>query len=261
MDAFIDHFAEHRDAFVLIGGAACDLWFAEQHLPFRATKDLDLVLILENASDDFASCFWSFIREGDYEEKVRNEDAPPALYRFSKPRRHDYPFMLELFCREVSGLNPGPQQHILPVRFRDAESLSAILLHDSYYRFLLDHCRPSRGILSADGAALIPLKARAWLDLMDRKTRGEQVKGDDIKKHRNDVFRLALTLPANPGVLLSGELAADLSAFLNGNSSDNADWNAIQQSIRPTAGGTVSPETLLDAIRRYYQLGDESVRQ
>lgn len=254
MDTFIDRFAEHRDAFVMIGGAACDLWFAEQHLPFRATKDLDLVLILENTTPDFVSCFWSFIRDGDYEEKVRNKDAPPVLYRFSKPRRSDYPFMLELFCRKVSGFNSAPDQHIVPVRLKDAQSLSAILLHDSYYNFLLDHCRLSRGILAADGAALIPLKARAWLDLTDRRAHGEDIKGDDIKKHRNDVFRLALTLPANSELALGGELAADLAAFIDRHLPENADWTAIQQSIRPTAGGTIPPETLLDAIRNYYQL-------
>ncbi len=256
LDTFIGYFAEHRDAFVLIGGAACDLWFTEQNVPFRATKDLDVVLILENVNPAFVSQFWSFIRDGGYEEKVRHEGAPPALYRFAKPSRDDFPVMVELFCREIPQLDLGPDQHIIPVRLKDAQSLSAILLHESYYRFLLDHCRESRGILAANGAALIPLKARAWLDLTARQGSGEEIKEDDIKKHRNDVFRLAATLPADPGSILPEELASDVTAFLNRHPADHPDWKAIRQSIRPTVGGVISPKNLISAIRTFYQLTD-----
>jgi len=37
---------------------------------------------------------------------------------------------------------------------------------------------------------LIPYKARAWLDLKARKAAGEKIDANNIKKHRNDVFRL-----------------------------------------------------------------------
>ena len=37
-DLFSERFAEFRDVFILIGGTACDLWFADQNLAFRATK-------------------------------------------------------------------------------------------------------------------------------------------------------------------------------------------------------------------------------
>lgn len=38
-------------------------------------------------------------------------------------------------------------------------------------------------------AAIIPFKARAWLDLTARRADGEEGQGDNIKKHRNDVAR------------------------------------------------------------------------
>lgn len=38
---------------------------------------------------------------------------------------------------------------------------------------------------------LIPFKAKAYLDLKDRKLNGEHVDSKDIRKHKNDVFRLA----------------------------------------------------------------------
>ena len=41
-----------------------------------------------------------------------------------------------------------------------------------------------------DAAYLIPFKAKAWMDLTDRKAAGEHVDSKNIKKHKNDVFRL-----------------------------------------------------------------------
>lgn len=254
LDLFSERFADYRDTFILIGGAACDLWFADQDLEFRATKDLDIVLILERLTPEFIDQFRGFVEEGGYNEKRRNEDGPPMLYRFAKPRNDKFPFMLELFCREVPELDLGPDQQIVPVRMEDAQSLSAILLHKSYYNFLLAHCRESCGIMAADGIALIPFKACAWMDLARRKAAGEDVKEKDIKKHRNDVFRLAITLPGEPGESLPDELAADVIEFLEQHLSGSDVWDAIQQAIRPTVGGPIAPETLISAIYDYYQL-------
>lgn len=252
---FSERFTDYKDAFILIGGAACDLWFSDLELAFRATRDLDIVLILDRIDAEFMAGFHEFIREGKYDERLRNEDGPPMLYRFAKPSRDDFPFMLELFCREPPDLDLDPNQHIIPVRMEDARSLSAILLHESYYDFLLTHCRESRGIVAADATALIPLKARAWLDLAARKTAGEEVKEDDIKKHRNDIFRLALTLPEDPTHSLPKELAEDVLQFMRSFPPDHKDWTAIQQAIRPTAGGPISPETLIETVQNYYRLG------
>jgi hypothetical protein len=41
---------------------------------------------------------------------------------------------------------------------------------------------------------LVPLKARAWLDLTDRRDAGEKIDSRTIKKHKNDVFRVARIL-------------------------------------------------------------------
>lgn len=254
LDLFSERFADFKDAFILIGGAACDLWFTDQDLAFRATKDLDIVLILEQMNADFVARFHEFVKEGGYNEQQRNEDGPPGLYRFAKPGKDGFPCMLELFCREAPELDLDPEQRIVPVSMEDAKSLSAILLYESYYHFLLAHCRESRGIMAADGIALIPFKARAWLDLTARKADGEDVKEKDIKKHRNDVFRLAITLPGESGDPLPDELASDVNAFLAEHDPESGDWEAIQQAIRPTVGGAIAPETLISAIYDYYQL-------
>jgi formylmethanofuran dehydrogenase subunit E len=60
---FRDHFAGHEDQYILIGGAACELIMDEVGLDFRATKDLDIVLIVEALDPAFSETFWAFIEE------------------------------------------------------------------------------------------------------------------------------------------------------------------------------------------------------
>lgn len=54
MDTFRAHFAGFEDSFVLIGGAACDAWFTRFGGRFRATKDIDMVLVLNSSG----GCRW-----------------------------------------------------------------------------------------------------------------------------------------------------------------------------------------------------------
>lgn len=255
LELFSERFTEYRDAFILIGGAACDLWFSDQSLRFRATKDLDIVLILDRLNPAFIQALEQFVDEGQYENRFRNEDTQANLYRFEKPADASFPYMLEFFSRLPEDMELFPNQHIVPIRMDDAASLSAILLNNAYYHFLLDHCRTSRGIQVADGHALIPLKARAWLDLNDRQQNGEEVKGDDIRKHRNDVFRLAVTLPSEPIASVPAELAEDVRRFLEFFPPQHAEWTSIQQSMRPMIGGTISPEILITAIQKFFRIG------
>ena len=69
-------------------------------------------------------------------------------------------------------------------------SLSAILLDHEYYEFILDNRTVVNDVPIVTADCLIPLKARAWLEMSERKKRGEQIDQRDINKHRNDVFRL-----------------------------------------------------------------------
>ncbi len=60
---FRDFFNEHTDKYVLIGGSACSIVFDEVGEDFRATKDLDVVLIVENISDDFGKSFGNLLKK------------------------------------------------------------------------------------------------------------------------------------------------------------------------------------------------------
>ena len=61
---------------------------------------------------------------------------------------------------------------------------------------------------------ILAFKAKAWLDLTDRKMAGEQVNGKAIKKHRNDVFRLSVLLSPTQKVNVADSIKQDMNNFL-----------------------------------------------
>lgn len=69
LDKFKDYFSKYTDQYVLIGGAACDVIMGDFNSSFRATKDLDLVLIVEALTPEFGRVFWKFIQDGKYRNK------------------------------------------------------------------------------------------------------------------------------------------------------------------------------------------------
>lgn len=101
IDKFRESFVGREDEYVLIGGGACDLLFGEAGQDFRATKDLDLVLLVEALTPEFGRVFWDFVREGGYENRQKSS-GKPQFYRFSKPKDPAFPAMLELFARTAS---------------------------------------------------------------------------------------------------------------------------------------------------------------
>lgn len=70
----------------------------------------------------------------------------------------------------------------------------------------------SIGILDAEH--IIPFKMFAWLDLKRRKASGEHVNEKDLKKHKNDVFRLLQIVPTGAKILSSGLVKENILHFL-----------------------------------------------
>ena len=64
---FSEYFSGHEGNYVLIGGAASHILEEEALLVPRATKDLDIILIVEALTDEFVAKFWSFIKDAGYE--------------------------------------------------------------------------------------------------------------------------------------------------------------------------------------------------
>jgi hypothetical protein len=59
------------------------------------------------------------------------------------------------------------------------------------------------------------LKARAWLDLRERREAGHKIHRGDISKHRKDVFRLYRIIDPAPRADVPPKLQADMRRFLN----------------------------------------------
>jgi len=124
--------------------------------------------------------------------------------------------MIELFCRKPDALIIPERDDLARVLVEQEDvSLSAILLNEAYYEALKENKYTIDGITIIDEKILIPFKARAFIDLSERRKRGEKVKGDDIKKHRNDVFRLAQLLPTDALLEVSEPIKKDLVSFLD----------------------------------------------
>jgi hypothetical protein len=255
LDRFRAHFAEHRKAFVLIGGVACHEWLSTRGLQFRATKDMDVVLVIEAVDRAFVKRFWEFVEAGKYQFREK-ASGDRELYRFTKPEYASYPVMLEIFSRKPQGIRLDEGQQVVPVKFDEGStSLSAILLDDGYYQLILAQHNEEQNLPFANPAALIPLKAKAWLDLSARALKGEKVDKDDIAKHRGDVFRIAGTLPGEPGPILPAPIQQDLKSFLAAFPVENEEWTAIINSLKTTFGNTkIKPADLIVAIRTYFRL-------
>jgi hypothetical protein len=213
LDRFRKHFADFADQYVLIGGTATFLVLDEAGLDARMTRDLDIVLCVEALDSVFVKAFWTFVQAGGYQNRQRST-GKKVFYRFDKPADLSYPARLELFSRNLADLLLKDGSHLTPIPMaEDVSSLSAILLDSDYYEFLHARKRNIEGVPVVGEECLIPLKARAWLDLTARKKAGEHIDSRDIKKHRNDIFRLYQLLRPDLHIEIPESIKADIGQF------------------------------------------------
>jgi hypothetical protein len=216
LELFGEVFKGYTDQYVLIGGAASFLATEELGVSFRPTNDLDIVLCVESLSNAFAEQFWNFIDEGGYANRQLSCGSN-QFYRFDKPKSAEYPKMLELFSRNTGlpGLREGTRA--TPIPFEGAaESLSALLMNDDYYDFIHQYKRQIRGVSAVGAECLIPLKAKAFTDLSERKRQDpSSVASKDVTKHKLDIFRLLSVLDTTVAITVPESIKADLqNAFV-----------------------------------------------
>ncbi len=216
LEIFQKWFAGFENHYVLIGGTAAMITMAEAGVPFRGTKDLDIVLHVEVLTQAFGLKFWEFVQAGGYQRNEGNPQQKPCLYRFQKPLDSDFPHMLELFSRVPDGIDFIPPGHLTPIPVDEqVSSLSAILLDDVYYQFVLSGRHNRHGMPSWVGEdRLIPLKALAWMEMNERVRQGADIKVKEINKHLNDVVQLSALLRPGQMIELPEKLRADLQGFI-----------------------------------------------
>jgi hypothetical protein len=245
LDIFRERFRNFTDCYMLIGGAACEQAMNHVGLVFRATRDLDIVLCIEALDIAFVQAFWQFVCDGDYQIRQK-ADGGRQFYRFQRPADTNYPSMLELFSRSPDGLELPEDGHLTPIpTAEEVSSLSAILMDDHYYHFICSMTTEINGLRIVCAEGLIPLKARAWLDLTERRAAGQAVQSGDITKHKKDVFRLYQVVDPEAMLDIPEAIKTDMAAFIEQMSPEQIDPRAIGIL-------TFDLETMLGGLRELY---------
>ena len=207
----------HEEKYVLIGGGACSILFDDAGGNFRLTKDLDVVVLVDDADPSFGRAIWDFIKEGGYESSKRREGGC-IYYRFDLPKKSPnegiYPGEIELFSRRPDFVLEDEKAHIVPLPFDETvSSLSAIILDDGYYEFIRENAVQIEGVSLLSALHIIPLKMRAHIDNMHLYSEGIRISEKNLSKHRGDVAELADLLAEDDRLLLSGQMRSDAEAF------------------------------------------------
>lgn len=254
LDIFREHFASFNQSYALIGGVACMISFDEAGLSFRATKDLDIVLFVEinDSFKEFAIAFWKFIEQGKYECRQKST-SKKLFYRFHSPSNPVYPEIIELFSRSLPRIFHKKESHLTPLPItEEISSLSAILLNDDYYQFIHDGQQIIDQISLITPLHLIPLKARAYLDLLARRKAGDKIDEKDICKHRNDIIRLHQLL-GSQSIILPKTINQDMKEFLF-KIEDNSSINLKNLGLKNT-----SLDEILSILKNTYGLENMKV--
>jgi len=250
LEKFREYFRNYNGSYVIIGGTACDIAINEAGFTPRATKDIDIILIVEALSPAFMIMFWKFVEGGGYAIKEK-DDKDRRYYRFIKPTNTEYPHQIEIFSKNPDLLDLKEGTYLTPIPVLDGiPSLSAILLDDDYYKYTIGHSTFNEGLRIANPESLICLKAKAFLDLQKRKENGEDIPEKEIRKHKLDIFRLAALLPADGNFILPDSIKVDLQEFADLISGDLPD-NVI---FKEMGLGTIDVEKLFDQMIKNFNL-------
>jgi len=219
LEKFKEHFAGFEDNYVIIGGTACDVTLQNTDMRPRATDDIDMILVIEKMTHKFEKRFWEFIDLGGYTSRQRKRgDKEPVteLFRFIDPQE-GFPIQIELLSRYPEILGEPTGFHLTPIPTgEDTPSLSAILLDEEYYHHTIDSSVIEDGIRIANPLSLLCLKVKAFLNLTEEKKTNPNVHKGDIRKHRDDVFKLlAMRIDPLSPIELSDTMKAELSVFID----------------------------------------------
>lgn len=210
-------FAAFSDSFIVIGGSACRAVLSDGPIQPRRTRDIDMVLVLENMGKDFINAFWKFIKEGGYKFASRKYAEGEVKYVFYSfvGGVEGYPSQIEILSKPVGGIGQPADYHIEYIETdEDYSHLSAIILDPDYYAYLTTHYVIREGIRYASPDSLICLKTLAYMNLSAEKAAGKQVNSDDLKKHRRDVMMAVASLDPTEVFEVSAHIKEVLISFV-----------------------------------------------
>jgi len=248
-----EFFSAYPDHFIIIGGTACDVIIERAGLKPRATKDIDIILVVEVLNSYFVRQFWKFVEDGIYERREKGA-IDRKYYRFINPENKDFPVQIELFSRNPDLMDIKEGTHLTPIPVDDdLTSLSAILLDDDYYKYVIEHSDNIDGLLLARKEALICLKAKAYLDIVERIDKGGKEDKKKLLKHKGDVFRLGVMLAQSDLFSLPEKMKAEIQVFVD-RISENLPGNEIFKEMGLNA---ITARKVLNQIIKSFQLNGE----
>jgi len=226
-----EYFKGYDDQYIIIGGTACEIRLEGQGIPFRATRDIDLIFVIEVMKNEFLNQFWKLINDGRYSEKQYNP-SERKIFRFQNPQADGFPLVLELFTRKPDGIRLPKGFHLTPIPTdEDMSSISAMLLDDDYYNLTISNCSNQDGLMVANELALICLKVKAYLNNKARKEEGHEVRSDDINKHKKDAIKLITAIPGDAVMDVTDKIKNDLKHFVDLIQKEKPDVKAIAKDI------------------------------
>lgn len=227
LDIFAEKLKAYPDNFIIVGGTACSLEMNDAGINFRATNDIDMIVIVEDLSADFGKAFWNFIKEGGYE--FWKSDETTHFFRFLNPKNSSYPKMIELFSRKQDWIPDDMVGKYTKIVVSDEiSSLSAILLDDEYYRFLKEGSEIVNDLPALKPIYLIAFKAKAHVDLTRKHSEGQHINERDLKKHKNDILRLVQLLNPNETIKIADSVKIDMQNFFDLIEKENIDMKALR---------------------------------
>ncbi len=251
IEVFSEHFRGFEENYVVIGGVACEDHLNTQGLDFRVTRDIDLIILVENMDHAFGSQLWDFVAKGGYRKKEK-ERQERQYYRFMDPEDASFPTQLELFSRLPDIFEEQGEMTFTPIPTdEELSSLSAILMDEEYYTFTKEQSDQDGNFRRANGYSLICLKTKAYLNLSEAKARGEDIDSKKIKKHRNDIFRLALTLTEDDLITVRGKIEEDMNVFLDEMTENPPDIKGILKNMGVSG---ILVQDLLAQLRTTFQI-------
>ncbi|MBN7818078.1 hypothetical protein [Algoriphagus pacificus] len=252
LDIFKKYFEQYTKNYVIIGGTACDIIIDEAGFVPRATKDIDIILVVEALNSEFVKQFWQFINDGKYKQREKSNDER-EYYRFLNPENKDFPHQIELFSRTPDMIVLEGDAHLTPIPVGDdLSSLSAILLNDDYYNYMIDHSQLEDGLHHASIEALICLKAKAFLEIKERIENGSKEDAKQLRKHKADVFRLT--------VMLTSESLFELPETIQAHVNEFAELIAVElpdKAIFKEMGlSNIVPKDVFEQFKKSFRISD-----
>jgi len=244
IESFTAYFSEFTNDYIVIGGLATAMNMHELGFVFRATKDIDLVVVAKE-NEAFLKKLLSYIDEAGYRTKQRTDNSNRKnLFRFLDSTDKSYPEQIELFAAHDASSVLLKDKHIIPIHTpEDYAYLSAILLDSDYFELLLQHSSVIDGLHVATPEVLIPLKAHAYLNLTEAGR-------SDAKKHINDIVKLATLLDGETKMELSGLPRHDMDIFFT--ILRTLPEDKVRQLLKSIGVTGVRKEDILDVMESVY---------